>query len=45
LTGAEIQDLANAFSSENECWKFFREMVEETIPDWRTLQREIAEEN
>jgi HTH-type transcriptional regulator/antitoxin HigA len=45
FTGAEIQALADAFSSEKECWRVFREMVEETIPEMRTIQREIAEEN
>lgn len=45
LTGADIQALADAFSSERECWKVFREMVEETIPEMRVIQREIAEEN
>jgi HTH-type transcriptional regulator / antitoxin HigA len=45
LTGADVQALADAFSSERECWKFFREMVEETISEMRVLRREIAEEN
>jgi HTH-type transcriptional regulator / antitoxin HigA len=45
LTGAEIRALADAFSSEAECWKLFREMVEETIPEIRLMQRQIAEEN
>jgi hypothetical protein len=45
LTDAKIQALADAFCSEKECWKAFREMVEETIPEMRAIQREIAEEN
>jgi HTH-type transcriptional regulator/antitoxin HigA len=45
LTAPDVQALADAFSSEKECWKFFQEMVEETIPDMRAIQREIAEEN
>jgi HTH-type transcriptional regulator/antitoxin HigA len=45
LTGADVQALTDAFSSEKECWNAFREMVEETIPDMRAMQREIAEEN
>jgi HTH-type transcriptional regulator / antitoxin HigA len=45
LTGEDIQALADAFSSEEECWKVFRELVEETISEMRVLQREIVEEN
>ncbi|MGA7502221.1 MAG: hypothetical protein WBX00_36470 [Isosphaeraceae bacterium] len=45
LTEANVQALADAFCSEKECWKVFREMVEETIPEMRAIQREIAEEN
>ncbi len=45
LTGEDIQALADAFSSEEECWKVFRELVEETISEWRAIQREIVEEN
>jgi HTH-type transcriptional regulator / antitoxin HigA len=45
LTGADVQALADAFSSERQCWNVFREMVEETIPEMRGIQREITEEN
>jgi HTH-type transcriptional regulator/antitoxin HigA len=45
LTGEDIQALAEAFSSEEECWKVFRDLVEEGISEMRVLQREIAEEN
>jgi HTH-type transcriptional regulator / antitoxin HigA len=45
VTGADIQALADAFASERGCWNAFREMVEETIPEIRVTQREIAEEN
>jgi hypothetical protein len=45
LTGANVRALADALASEPSCSKFFREMVEETIPDVRAMQREIAEEN
>jgi HTH-type transcriptional regulator/antitoxin HigA len=45
LTGEEVRALADAFSSEEECWKAFRELVEETVSEMRVLQREIAEEN
>ena len=45
LTAEDIQALARAFASESECWKAFREMVEETISEIRPLQRQIAEEN
>lgn len=45
LSGSDIQQLAEAFATERDCWKLFREMVEETIPDMRAIQREIAEEN
>ena len=45
LAAEDIQALARAFASESECWKAFREMVEETISEIRPLQRQIAEEN
>ncbi len=45
LAGSDIQRIAEAFAVENDCWKLFREMVEETIPDMKAIQREIAEEN
>ena len=45
LTGEDIQAFADAFSSEEECWKVFRELVEETISEMRVIQREIVEEN
>jgi HTH-type transcriptional regulator / antitoxin HigA len=45
LTAEDVQALADAFSSEEECWKAFRELVEETVSEMRVLQREIAEEN
>jgi HTH-type transcriptional regulator/antitoxin HigA len=45
VTAPDIQALADAFASESECWKVFRAMVEETIRDISTMQREIAEEN
>ncbi len=45
VTGADIQALADAFASERECWKVFREMVEEAIPEMSMYQRQIAEEN
>jgi HTH-type transcriptional regulator / antitoxin HigA len=38
LKGADVQSLADAFSLERECWKAFREMVEETIPEMRSVQ-------
>jgi HTH-type transcriptional regulator / antitoxin HigA len=45
VTGADIQALAECFSSEKECWRVFRELVEEAIPEMRAMQREFAEEN
>ena len=39
------QALADAFSVEPQCWRVFREMVEEAVPEMRAIQREIAEEN
>jgi HTH-type transcriptional regulator / antitoxin HigA len=45
LAGEEIQAIADALTSEEECWKVFRELVEETISEMRALQREIVEEN
>jgi len=45
LTAPDVQGLADAFSVEPQCWKVFREMVEEAIPEMRAVQREIAEEN
>jgi HTH-type transcriptional regulator/antitoxin HigA len=45
LTGEDIEAMADAFSSEEDCWKSFRELVEETISEMRVLQRQIAEEN
>jgi HTH-type transcriptional regulator / antitoxin HigA len=45
LSGADIQALAECFSSEKECWSVFREMVEEAIPEMRAMQRGFAEEN
>jgi HTH-type transcriptional regulator / antitoxin HigA len=45
LTEGNVQALADAFCSEQECWKVFREMVDETIPEMRAIQRDIAEEN
>jgi HTH-type transcriptional regulator / antitoxin HigA len=45
LTGADIEAIAECFSSERECWGVFRELVEEAIPEMRSLQREFAEEN
>jgi HTH-type transcriptional regulator/antitoxin HigA len=45
LTGANVRALADAFAMEPVCWQFFRETVEETIPEIRALQRDIAEEN
>jgi HTH-type transcriptional regulator / antitoxin HigA len=45
LTGADITALAECFKSETECWRVFRELVEEAIPEMRSLQRGFAEEN
>jgi hypothetical protein len=45
LTAPDVQGLADAFSVEPQCWKVFREMVEEAIPEMRAIQGEIAEEN
>jgi HTH-type transcriptional regulator/antitoxin HigA len=45
LTAEDIQALAAAFASESECWKAFRELVEESISEIRVLQQQIAEEN
>ena len=45
LTGADIQALTGAFATENECWRFFREMVEYAISEIGPIQRGIAEEN
>jgi HTH-type transcriptional regulator/antitoxin HigA len=45
LAGADIQAFADALSSEIECWDVFREMVEESISEFRPMQREIVEEN
>ncbi len=43
--GADVQALADAMCSEKECWRAFREMVEETMPEMRAIQRGIAEDN
>ena len=40
LTEAGVQALADAFCSEKECWKVFREMVEETIPEMRAINED-----
>ena len=45
LTGAQLQAFADVFSKENECWKVFREMVEDSIPEMRAFHRNTAEEN
>jgi len=45
VTSDNLRALADAFSSEKECWKVFREMFEEALPEMRALQREFAEEN
>jgi HTH-type transcriptional regulator/antitoxin HigA len=45
LTGVQLQAFAEAFSAESDCWKVFREMVEDSIPEMRAFQRDIAEEN
>jgi HTH-type transcriptional regulator/antitoxin HigA len=45
LTADYVRALADAFSSEKECWKVFRELFEEALPEMRSLQREFAEEN
>jgi hypothetical protein len=45
LTTDDIQALAGAFALEIECWKAFRELVEESISEIRVLQRQIVEEN
>jgi hypothetical protein len=36
LTAQDIQALAGAFASESECWKAFRELVEESISEIRS---------
>jgi len=45
LSGADVQAIGDAFSSERECWKVFRGMVEEAIDHVRPMRREWAEEN
>ena len=45
VTGADVQAIARAFATENECWIFFRGMVEDAISQLSPMQREIAEEN
>jgi hypothetical protein len=45
LTGKQIQAMADVLSSEEDCWKAFRDLVEETISEMRVLQRQIVEEN
>lgn len=45
LSEMDIQALARALASEEACWEAFRGMVEETISEMRSLQREIVEEN
>lgn len=45
ITGNELRALATALAAERECWRAFRDLVEATLPDIRSIQREIAEEN
>jgi HTH-type transcriptional regulator / antitoxin HigA len=45
LTAEDIEAITKAFSAEEDCWKAFRELVEETISEMRPLVREIVEEN
>ncbi|MGO9915163.1 MAG: helix-turn-helix domain-containing protein [Isosphaeraceae bacterium] len=45
LKAADIQALGNAFSSDRECWRVFRAIVEEAVEHVRPMRREWAEEN
>jgi transcriptional regulator with XRE-family HTH domain len=45
LKAADVQALGLAFSSESECWKVFRGMVEEAVEHVRPMRREWAEQN
>jgi len=45
LKAADIQALGEAFSSESECWRVFRGIVEESLEHVRPMRRRWAEEN
>jgi hypothetical protein len=41
LTGMDVQALADAFSSEKECWSYFQEMVGDATSHWKPFRQEL----